>query len=101
MSIEFRSRLDAPLSAEMVELIRDDLIRRSGYSLVRDAAKEIGLNSGSHNMVSATEDVTLLFDPNEFYVAFHVASREQRNAFLLCCSDVFKQNDLRCNLEEI
>lgn len=101
MSIEFKSQLDSPLPAPVIDMVKRELTETCVWKLVRDSGGAFGFQqkdpSAQHDPL---EQVSVVVGPDELYVAFHTGTRGQREEFLSCCRQTLARNGIDVRFEE-
>jgi hypothetical protein len=101
MSLEFVCKFKWPLSASAIRSVGGAIADTANWKVVRETGRETGFQCWNSERAVSVEQVTILIEPERFHIAFHVGSRDQRNAVLDVCKNALMQSGISCEFEEI
>lgn len=102
MSIEFAAAAEMKLVDESVVRIKRYIQDHSNYRVVRDSPLEFGVAPiASEGTARILETITLSMRPTQVYVAFHAATRPERESFIHCVVNALAQAGIVCEFEEL
>jgi len=102
MSIEFAGTPQPPLTQTTAESVLAHLLGTFPCTLVRESENGYGLQfRGPDQRVEWPEDLALSLDANQVYVAFHSATKGERESFLVAIQDALHAHGIVCSLEEL
>ena len=102
MSIEFSATTEMELSDDSVVRIKRYIQDHSNYQVVRDNPLEFGISPISkERAVDTLETITLAVLTKQVYVAFHAATKQERESFISCVVDALAQEGIVSKFEEL
>ncbi len=101
MSIEFTCLTREKLVGSERELVLDYILNHSKYRIMREIGDEYGFGLSQGDGLTLIENISVIFEPTSMYVAFHAASRNQRELFLKTCQEALASCNLEGNFEEL
>ena len=99
MSIEYLGTPESPILPPVVATLFDRLIQDAELRSVRRTESELGAIAND-DQVNVAETMTVSITPEEVYLAFHVATRDQRLRVLQVISRLLQDHGVACHLEE-
>src|ERR1700693_5407816 len=101
MSIEFAANTSEELTSKAVADLKSGILARLPYGIVRESDLEFGLARTAQKAPARLEVVTISVSPRRVYIAFHLATRLERDAFLGVVRDELAGYELTTDFAEL
>ena len=101
MSIEYFGTPSSPFTREQIRGVFSNIAADTGLVVVRDDLDSLGLTFPESQPARSFEDVTIAFDAGRAYVAFHNATRRQRERVIARLEELFRASGVSCPLGEV
>ena len=101
MSIEFAANTSKALTSKAVADLKSGILAHLPYRIVRESDLEFGLARTAQKAPTYSEVVTVSVSSRRVYVAFHLATRLERDAFLDVLRDELARHELTTDFAEL
>lgn len=102
MSIEYSISFQKKLSVDLVRHILNEISKYPGWSVVKSSDSHLQMRSlAKEQRTDWPEDIEIKIDQGSFYLAFHSATRQERNELISFIHNLLKSYDIDSELEEL
>jgi hypothetical protein len=100
MSIEYISIKISTLSDEVKKGIISKIENSHVWSTTRNSENQLGINFGD-TIRNLHEDITVEFNSDQIYIAFHIGTGYQRQQLLKFITRCLLEDGINCIFEEV